>query len=257
VISNRLKKLITAKIITRRAYNTRPLRYEYVFEFKGLGLFETALAMYQWESKWNPDGTSKTFKLLHRTCGEYVMPICSCKHCGEEVSARDISLNFTEELSSYPSSYVKRRRQAGSVAIQKEKPVIFQEIAEIYGDRWSTLIVRAAFFDVRRYDGFLKATNASTNILADRLHWLVEKGIFKKKEYQQNPPRFEYNLTPKGLDILPILLFWLKWINNFFAPGSDSGVELTHTVCGSRLLVTPKCSHCHDELKITDVQMIT
>jgi DNA-binding HxlR family transcriptional regulator len=257
VISNRLKKLIAADIITRRAYKTRPLRHEYVFKYKGLALFETALLMYQWESKWNPDGTSKTFKLLHRTCGEYVTPICACQTCSEDVITRDIHFKLTKDLSAYPSSYVKRRRQAGSVALQKEKPVIFQEIAEIFGDRWCALIVRAAFFGVRRYDGFLKATNASTNILADRLHWLVQKGIFKKKEYQQNPPRFEYNLTAKGLDILPILLFWIKWINTVFAPGSESDAELTHTLCNAPLVVKPKCSHCHEELKLTEIRVIT
>ncbi|UTW53985.1 helix-turn-helix domain-containing protein [Kordiimonas sp. SCSIO 12610] len=257
VMSDRLKKLSNAEIISRRAYNTRPLRYEYIFQERGFKLFETALMMYRWENTWNPDGVSESFKLQHHTCGEYIMPLCACISCKDEVNPQDIDVTLNIDIANYPETYVKRRRQSGSAALKKEKPIIFQEIAEIFGDRWSTLIVRAAFFGVKRYDGFLKATNASTNILADRLSWLSEKGILKKQEYQVNPPRFEYVLRRKGLEILPILLFMLDWVDTVFAPNDPKTVTLRHTKCGSPLKVAPKCSHCGEILSFDELRLKT
>ena len=49
------------------------------------------------------------------------------------------------------------------------------------------------------------AEKISTNILADRLDRLERYGLISKAAYQNNPKRYEYHLTERGADLLPVL----------------------------------------------------
>src|SRR5258708_21110430 len=76
---------------------------------------------------------------------------------------------------------------------------------EVVGEWWSLLIVRDAFFGVRRFDDFQARLGISRNILNDRLTKLVDHGIFERVPYRDNPPRSDYRLTQKGRDLwLPL-----------------------------------------------------
>ena len=50
-----------------------------------------------------------------------------------------------------------------------------------------------------------------TNILANRLKSLQEHGLVQRKPYQNNPPRFEYHLTPAGEELVPIVRSMARW----------------------------------------------
>jgi hypothetical protein len=52
----------------------------------------------------------------------------------------------------------------------------------IFGDRWTLLLVREAFYGASRFTEFRRNTGASRNILTDRLNALVENGIFQQIE---------------------------------------------------------------------------
>jgi len=84
---------------------------------------------------------------------------------------------------------------------------------EIFGDRWSLLIIRDLLFKKkRRYAEFLTSEeNISTNILADRLERLEKFGLIEKIISKESPPRGQYSLTQKGVDLLPILLEVILW----------------------------------------------
>ncbi|MEZ4707631.1 MAG: helix-turn-helix domain-containing protein [Caldilineaceae bacterium] len=84
---------------------------------------------------------------------------------------------------------------------------------DIVGDKWTLLIVRDIIINQRhRYGEFANmGEGIPTNILADRLKRLVEFGILEKAPYQQHPPRYEYRLTEKGLDLEPILRAMIQW----------------------------------------------
>ena len=69
---------------------------------------------------------------------------------------------------------------------------------EVIGDRWNILILRDAFMGVRRFEDFHKDLGIARNILSDRLDRLVAADVLKQVRYQDNPPRDEYKLTPKG-----------------------------------------------------------
>lgn len=83
---------------------------------------------------------------------------------------------------------------------------------DILGDRWTLIILRMIFAGRRRYGDLMAMPEGiSTNILADRLAMLVDRGLLTKVAYQQRPARYEYRLTGKGADLLPVLQALGHW----------------------------------------------
>lgn len=244
VVSARLKKLVDVGIFKKHRYCDRPPRFEYLFTDMGLDLFPVALMMLRWEKRWSSSKGRITVALTHTECGQSTEPYCACRACLGQVSAADIQRKAGPSAELGAGSYVKRRRQAGLAKSQAAPTALFEDISDIFGDRWAALILRAAFMGERRYDAFLALTGASTNILADRLKRLQEKGLFERVAYQENPARYEYRLTEKALDIYPVLLFLLDWGERWFANDLGPSVYLTHQACGEALAPVPCCSAC-------------
>ena len=88
----------------------------------------------------------------------------------------------------------------------KNCPIFFS--LEIFGDKWSLLILRdILLLDKRHYHNFLDSEEGiSTNILADRLKKLEREDIISKKIDPDNKKQFIYSPTKKCLDLLPIIL---------------------------------------------------
>lgn len=94
---------------------------------------------------------------------------------------------------------------------RSECPIAFA--LDLFGDRWSLLIVRDIALKGKRY--FHELENAgegiATNILSDRLKSLVSDGILIKARDPEKGSRRIYRLTDKGLDLLPVLLEMIVW----------------------------------------------
>lgn len=87
-------------------------------------------------------------------------------------------------------------------------------LLDIVGDRWTLLIVRDIFKGKKRYKDFAStAERIPTNILAARLRMLEDEKIVTKALYNEHPPRFEYELTNKGLELGKILEAMYHWGN--------------------------------------------
>ncbi|MEF8713335.1 MAG: helix-turn-helix domain-containing protein [Accumulibacter sp.] len=83
---------------------------------------------------------------------------------------------------------------------------------DLLGDRWSLLIVRDLMARKTRYKDFQGSPERiPTNILAQRLKLLEENGLIARRPYQQRPLRYEYFLTAKGADLLPVLQQLALW----------------------------------------------
>jgi DNA-binding HxlR family transcriptional regulator len=82
---------------------------------------------------------------------------------------------------------------------------------EVFGDAWTLLIVRDLMFKGRTsYTDFLRAEEGiATNVLADRLARLQEDGVIEKTSGPGSASA--YRLTPKGIDLLPIMLDIIGW----------------------------------------------
>jgi DNA-binding HxlR family transcriptional regulator len=94
---------------------------------------------------------------------------------------------------------------------------------DIFGDRWTLLIIRDLLKNMQRYSEFEAAGESiPSNILAARLKRLEEHGIITKVAYQQHPTRYEYHLTAKGRDLQPIVQGLFEWGTKYIA-GSGTG----------------------------------
>lgn len=87
---------------------------------------------------------------------------------------------------------------------------IAQSLA-IFGDRWTLLIIRNAFTGMSKFEHFQKSLGVTRHVLAERLSRLVEQGILQKQSYIDRQQRFEYVLTAKGRELLPILMAMVDW----------------------------------------------
>jgi len=99
---------------------------------------------------------------------------------------------------------------------------------EHIGDQWSLLIVRdMIYFGKRTYGEFLASDERiGTSVLARRLSELERSGILTKTPSQTDKRKDEYHLTPKGLDLVPILVDLTEW---GAAHDPDTGADL-HTI---------------------------
>ena len=84
---------------------------------------------------------------------------------------------------------------------------------EVFGDKWTLLIIRDMMFKGKySYGEFAKSEEKiATNLLADRLSLLEETGIVLKTVDPTHGSKFIYTLTPKGIDLLPLLVDMILW----------------------------------------------
>src|SRR5438445_4041620 len=84
---------------------------------------------------------------------------------------------------------------------------------EILGDRWSLLIIRDMMLrGFRTYKEFLGSYEGiATNILADRLRKLIAHGIITTEKNPLDGRKVIYSLTPKGIDLAPVLTEMVLW----------------------------------------------
>jgi DNA-binding HxlR family transcriptional regulator len=84
---------------------------------------------------------------------------------------------------------------------------------EIFGDKWSLLIVRDLLFhEQHEFKDYLAAKEGiATNVLTDRLRRLEQNGIITRAAHAADRRRVEYRLSEKGLDLLPLLMEMAVW----------------------------------------------
>lgn len=79
---------------------------------------------------------------------------------------------------------------------------------EVFGDKWSLIIIRDIMFEGKRYFRELLQSEEkiASNILADRLAMLEREGIISKANDPDHKQKYIYSLTAKGIDLLPVLV---------------------------------------------------
>lgn len=82
---------------------------------------------------------------------------------------------------------------------------------EVMGERWSFMILRAAFNGICHFEDFLGVLGIARNILASRLVKLVEHEIMRREPCPEDRRKVEYKLTEKGVDLLPAMLALRQW----------------------------------------------
>lgn len=90
VVSDRLKRLVSAGIFQRVEYEEHPARHEYRLTDKGADLAHVMLALSAWGDRWLDDGAGAPVRVTHDACGHEAGPRFACAHCGEELDPRSL-----------------------------------------------------------------------------------------------------------------------------------------------------------------------
>jgi len=124
--------------------------------------------------------------------------------------------------------------------------------AEIVGDAWTQVILRELFLGARRFDDIQRATGASPHLLSQRLKRLEAEGVVARRAYSARPPRRDYRLTERGLDLWPVIVALKTWGDRWLGDGAPPPVSLTHIACGRPTAPRLTCSECGERLGARD-----
>jgi DNA-binding HxlR family transcriptional regulator len=122
----------------------------------------------------------------------------------------------------------------------------------ILGNRWTLLILRDALFGVRQFNEWQSRLGITPSVLSTRLKQLVNAGLLKRVTTGGTPPRVEYRLTDKALDIYGFALMLLRWEQRWYA--ERPRIVLTHTACGQQTEPRLVCGTCKTEVTAHDVR---
>ena len=256
-LTNRLNALQQSGIVRKIPYQSSPRRYEYHLTEKGTSLYPLALMAWRWEHDWsNAENSGVPERLVHRGCGQAMLPELRCRHCRELIAIRDVSYATTPGMTrAKPAHPLFQRRSQTKSSYAESVDTRFFHLADVIGDRWTGLVLAALFFGLRRYDEFNSALGIATNILAHRLKLLCATGIANRVAIRQRPTRYQYLLTAKGRDLYGPTLLMHQWADRWIANPGQRLLQLTHQNCGRPLHGIVVCSSCEKQLKPGHVQL--
>ncbi len=133
------------------------------------------------------------------------------------------------------------------------RPCSIAASLEVVGDRWSLLAVREILFGNHRFSEIARNTAAPRDRLAARLKSLVAAGVLERREYQDNPARFDYHLTRAGRDLAPVLHSLLEWGDRWAVDAPP--VTIRHR--GHQLKTRTTCGTCGEQVHQRDVHRIS
>ena len=125
---------------------------------------------------------------------------------------------------------------------------------EVIGERWTLLIVRDAFYGVRRFNDFQAHLDVPKAVLSDRLSGLVDDGIVERKPDPERPGRHIYELTTAGRDLWPVLHALLVWGARHRFPNLR---VFRHAACGTEIDDRGACPKCGVTPGPDDLEMAT
>jgi DNA-binding HxlR family transcriptional regulator len=125
---------------------------------------------------------------------------------------------------------------------------------DVVGEWWTLLIIRDALLGARRFEEF-RRSGIADNILSARLDLLVRENILERRQYQEHPPRYEYALTEKGYDLLPVVIALGKW-GLRWTDVEGSPPQLIHRACGTEIAPDLNCNACGRKAPPNEVQLV-
>jgi DNA-binding HxlR family transcriptional regulator len=113
------------------------------------------------------------------------------------------------------------RRRSG------DAPCAIARALAIVGESWTMLVLREAFWGVRRFSDFQASLKIPKATLAHRLGKLVKHGILRKELYRVpgTRPREEYRLTARAVELIPALVALMQWGDQHLGAGNIDVVD--------------------------------
>ncbi|MFI0408390.1 winged helix-turn-helix transcriptional regulator [Actinomadura sp. 3N508] len=117
---------------------------------------------------------------------------------------------------------------------------------EVVGERWTLLIVRDAFYGVRRFNDFHVHLDVPRAVLSARLQSLVETGLLAKEGH-------DYVLTQMGRDLWPVVHTLARWAEDHLS--SEPTRYFIHIACGTRIGPDGTCASCERHVPPEDLEV--
>jgi DNA-binding HxlR family transcriptional regulator len=127
---------------------------------------------------------------------------------------------------------------------------------EVVGDRWSILILREAYYGVKRFDEFEYYVGIAPNILSSRLKKFVDAGMMKRVRLAEHAGRYEYILTEKGRDFFPAYLALKKWGDDWLAEPAGPQVVFRDRAVGREIEYPGLKNAKGRPLRLEDVEVV-
>jgi DNA-binding HxlR family transcriptional regulator len=119
----------------------------------------------------------------------------------------------------------------------------------LVGDAWTLMVMRELFLGARRYEEIRVQTGMSPQLLSRRMRELVAAGVVERRRYQDRPPRFDFVLSEKGLDLWPVVIALRGWGERWTKRARGAAlITLTHRACGHTIEPVLACPDCGEPL---------
>jgi DNA-binding HxlR family transcriptional regulator len=256
VLASRLKEMVARDLLVPKSYSangrTRP---EYMLSPRAIDLWPMFVAIWSWERTWVarpkplPD-------LIHDTCGKSTDVELGCGACGKcPTAGSDIQTTYDADVFAQVA-VPRLHRRTVRLDASADPLSYFPETLAIIADRWSTVVLAAAFVGVRRFADFEEILGVAPSVLSERLRLFTELGVLEATDNAAGENR-GYQLTPKGLAFSPTFVVLIDWANRWYASeSSDSKLTIIHRGCGSTLLPQLRCRTCGDVVNRTDIRFL-
>ncbi|MGK5444138.1 winged helix-turn-helix transcriptional regulator [Micromonospora sp. URMC 105] len=128
---------------------------------------------------------------------------------------------------------------------------------DIVGSRSAMLIMREALLGTRRFDDFVRRVGIGEPAMAARLREMVAAGLLERTPYREQGQRtrYEYQLTRKGQELLPVVTALRHWGDTWAADETGPPVLATHRDCGCPVRTVLRCEEGH-ELGAGDITLV-
>lgn len=245
VLANRLKEMVAGDLLRPVPYREQGrTRTEYLLTERAIELWPLLVEIWSWERRWVPRRVGLP-ELTHDACGNRTDVELGCESCGQApVTARD-TVTVRGEATFAQVTVPRHHRR--TVRGERDPLSYFPETFELLGDRWSTVILAAAFLGMRRFADFQSELGVAPSVLSHRLRRFTELGVLAVEDSGARP---RYRLTDKGLDFFGIFAVIVDWAQRWYS-GTD--LEITHRTCGKPFRPYLRCRSCGHPLHRTDM----
>lgn len=127
---------------------------------------------------------------------------------------------------------------------------------EAIGDRWSILLLREAYYGVKRFDEFQHYVGIAPNILSTRLKKFVHAGIMVRIPLPERVGRYEYMLTEKGRDFFPTYLALKKWGDDWLAGPAGPQVVFHDRFNGQEIQYPQLLTARGEQFRLEDIEIV-
>jgi DNA-binding HxlR family transcriptional regulator len=122
---------------------------------------------------------------------------------------------------------------------------------EFLGERWTLLIVRDLLTGPRRFQDFSGSlVGVTPAVLSHRLKVLEKHGIVARRLYSEHPPRAEYALTDRGMELRPVV----RALGIWGARHLGASWTFVHERCGTNVEIAYYCPDCRETVASDEVR---